>query len=261
FNGLLSWVSMASPHVVDVTDAEFMSVVVEGSQDRPVLVDFWAEWCGPCKQLGPVLEQIVDGLDGRVLLAKVDVDANPVVAGQLGVQSIPAVYLFAGQRPVDRFVGALPKDEIERFLSPHLPEAPASPPEEAPSELAEAEAALRDGDLARARELVDALESGGEHDAKRVALSGRIGLAEMKEGVPDDEDDPDGRVDRYREALTKASENLFEDALETLLALVAEDKSWRDQSPRKAMLRIFEIVGIRSPLADAYRDRLAKLLF
>ena len=108
-------------HVVDVSDANFEQVVVEGSKERPVIVDLWAEWCGPCRTLGPLLEKVAAERDGAFLLAKLDVDANPMVAGAFGVQSIPTVIAFRDGEPVNGFVGAYPEDAINQFVDLLVP--------------------------------------------------------------------------------------------------------------------------------------------
>jgi putative thioredoxin len=118
--------------VFDVTEADFEARVLERSLDVPVLLDCWAPWCGPCRSLGPVLERVVQSLGGRVLLAKINTDEAPSISAALGIRSIPLVVLFAGGRPVDKFVGALPEGQIRQFLDKHLSKLPggASPVEE-----------------------------------------------------------------------------------------------------------------------------------
>ena len=105
------------PHVKDATDQSFMADVMEASKQQPVLVDFWAPWCGPCKTLGPMIEKVVGEQNGKVKLVKINIDENPQYAGQLRVQSIPAVFAFVDGRPVDGFMGALPESQIRQFIS------------------------------------------------------------------------------------------------------------------------------------------------
>ena len=106
----------AQSHVSDGSDQTFMADVVEASKTQPVLVDFWAPWCGPCKSLTPVIEKVINSLGGKVKLVKINIDENPGVAGQLGVRSIPAVFAFDGGRPVDAFQGAQPENQIRAFI-------------------------------------------------------------------------------------------------------------------------------------------------
>ena len=116
----------AAGHAVELDSANFMQVVVEGSMERPVLLDLWADWCGPCKALAPVLEKLAEEYAGALVLATLDTEAHAAIAGQLGVRSLPTVQLWSGGRPVDQFTGALPEAEVRRFLEHHL--GPATGP-------------------------------------------------------------------------------------------------------------------------------------
>ena len=115
-NGGTATAAPADDLIKDVTTATFMKDVIEESKRQPVLVDFWATWCGPCKQLGPVLEKVVRNAKGKVKLVKMDIDKHPEVAGQMGIQSIPAVIAFVDGKPADGFMGALPEGQVVSFL-------------------------------------------------------------------------------------------------------------------------------------------------
>ena len=157
----------AITNVIDVTDANFEQVVIEGSKDRPVVVDLWAEWCGPCKTLGPILEKVAGERAGAFLLAKLDVDANPMVAGAFGVQSIPTVIAFKDGEPVNGFVGAYPEEAINQFVDLLLPT-------EAELVVEEAQAEAEAGDLDGAeQDYRDALAKDPQNREAAVGL-GRI---------------------------------------------------------------------------------------
>jgi putative thioredoxin len=258
-------------HVVDVTDADFERVVVEGSKERPVVLDLWASWCGPCKTLGPILEKVAQERNGAFLLARLDVDANPMVSGALGVQSIPTVVAFRDGEPVNGFVGAYPEDEVNRFVDAVLPSESELVTDEA---IAEEES----GDLAGAEQRYrEALEADPDNREAAVGL-GRI-LAERGEDdaalelvkphlpYPDAERvlaivrvngwaDLD-EVGTLASAKRLAAQGKWREALDGMLGAIADDR----EAARDAMVATFAALGDDDPLVIEYRRKLATELF
>jgi putative thioredoxin len=266
--------TVTMPNVVEVTDADFERVVVEGSKTRPVVVDLWADWCGPCKTLGPTLEKVAAERQGAFLLAKLDVDANQVGNALLQAvrsQGIPTVVAFRDGEPVSMFIGAYPEPEVNSFIDQLLPTeaelvAEEASAEEAAGDLAGAEegyrAALakdpmsRDAAVGLARILVDRGEMDAareliaphlpDAEAERVAASIRVrGWAGIQVATALDD------------AKRRAASGAMRDALEGMLVALADE---RDEA-RQAMVDVFAVLGDEDPIVAEFRRKLTNALF
>ncbi len=279
--------------VFDTTDAGFEIDVIERSRHTPVVVDFWAPWCGPCRVLGPLLERLTKEAGGKLLLAKVNVDENPELAAAFGVQSIPMVLGLRDGRIVSEFVGALPESGVREFLARVLPS-------EADNLAAEAERLERGGSMeeaegilrraltldprsdrallglarllarreayAEALELLEkvALGTPERAEADRLAATIRVrqtGGADERELRARVAADPNDLEARFVLAQVLAASGDYEGALEHYLAIVKRGRTFRDDGARKAMLDIFELLGSSHETTERFRSELAKVLF
>ncbi|WP_445003834.1 tetratricopeptide repeat protein [Halomonas mongoliensis] len=281
------------PEVIFDVDAGNIQQVLELSMQVPVLLDCWAPWCEPCKNLMPVLEKLAREYRGTFLLAKLNIDENQEIAAQLGVRSVPDVKLISQGGLVDHFQGALPEKQIREWLGRYFPapeDAPASPEEQAAEALAAGDAAtaralyeelaqqnpqhypyqvelaralVAEGRAADARALLDNLPP-EERDA--APARGVRASIEFGEEAPDAEalaalGDRDDSEAQYLRALRSVADGDYETGLEGLLALMKADRTWGDDAARKTLLRVFDALGADHPLTVTYRRRLFALLY
>ena len=287
--------TQSSTSILDVATAAFDREVIERSKRLPVIVDFWAPWCGPCRLLGPMLEEAVRRSEGKLALAKVNSDEEPELAQRFGVQGIPAVKVFVEGRIAGEFVGALPEAQLRRFLERFLPTEAERLAQEAHRHESAGrwEEALRGYDTAlsmkpdlhaaltgRLRVLAH-LRRWDEAQAAYDACPGPLQVTEEVEAIRTTMElgraasggpskgelqsrlraNPDDCEARYQLAMRDAAEGRYREALDGWLEIVKRDRQFRDDGARKMMLRLFGLIGARAPLTEEYRDKLARAIF
>jgi len=286
--------------VADTTTQTFVNDVIEESKRRPVLVDFWAPWCGPCKQLTPILEKVVRAAKGKVKLVKMNIDEHPAIPGQMGIQSIPAVIAFSNGQPVDGFMGALPEAQVVGFLE-RLVKEPLGGGDGADL-LKDAEAALAQGDAAgaaslyaqvatkepdnvaalaglvrayvltgaidQAKQTLALIPAAKQNDAAVTAARAALELAEQAKAVGPITEleqkvaaNPADHQARFDLAVALNAKGKREDAAEHLLTIVRRDRKWNDDAARKQLVQFFDAWGATDPATVEGRKRLSSILF
>ncbi len=283
-----------SAHVVDVTLENFQTAVLQASMQVPVLVDFWADWCAPCKVLMPVLEKLAEEYKGAILLAKVNADQQPDLTAHFGVRSLPTVkILFRGQL-VDEFTGALPESQIRALLDKYVVSESEQLRRQAEALLAQGDAdqalallrqanqadpdnleilldiasiSAQTGDLQTARDICDSLPAEMRDKPQAKQLQARLRFVEKAGQLPELgalqqrlADNPEDAEALYLLSLHQVLANDFEGAINTLLELMQKNREYGDDAGRKTLLEVFDLLGRDDPLVKTYRRRLYTLL-
>ena len=284
--------------VIDINQDQFVEEVIEKSKTTPVIVDFWAPWCGPCKQLTPILENLVNKKNGKVILAKINVDENQGIAGQLNIQSIPTVYGFVDGKPVDAFQGAQPESKIEIMIDKLIESTPGN---EVPKLLAEADGLFKDQKFEEAqtvyetlvgmdpgnpkvisgllrclvqlkkyddaKEMIESLDDEtlrNEEIAKINKLISTLGagengdLEELKSVV---NNEPNNKDKRFELANNYLSANETELGFNELLIIFEQDSKWNEEAAKKKLLEYFDLLGFNDPNVLEARKKLSSLMF
>jgi len=284
--------------VIDINQDQFVEQVIEKSKTTPVIVDFWAPWCGPCKQLTPILENLVNKKNGKVVLAKINVDENQGIAGQLNIQSIPTVYGFVDGKPIDAFQGAQPESKIEMMINKLIDAAPGN---EVPKLLEEADDLYKDQKFQEAQQIYETLV--GMDPGNPKVISGLLRcLVQLKKyddanemiGSLDDEtlkneeivkinkllsgmntssdsdkeelksivnNEPNNKEKRFELAEKYLLANETELGFNELLIIFEQDPKWNDEAAKKKLLEYFDMLGFTDPNVISARKQLSTLMF
>ena len=278
----------------EVTEQNFASQVIEASHQQPVLVDFWATWCGPCQSLMPILEQLAQSYQGKFLLAKVEIDSQQGLASQFGVRSVPTVKLVKNGQIVDEFTGALPESQIRTFLDKHIEnesdqlmqqaltlyqqgerEAALSQmgqilqahPDNPNNKLVYTNILLREQHTDEAKKWLDTLSAEAGDNPQVQAMQAQLEFIHIVDNAPDMvtvqqqvADDPGNSEARYQLSAHAILQGQFDIAFEQLLEVVKRDRQFQDDAGRKALLKLFNLLGDSHELVSSYRRKLALAL-
>tara|TARA_B100001109_G_C18837083_1_gene462523 strand:+ start:117 stop:986 length:870 start_codon:yes stop_codon:yes gene_type:complete len=286
-------------HVIDINQDQFVEEVVEKSKTIPVIVDFWAPWCGPCKQLTPALESIVNKKNGKIILAKINVDENQAIAAQLKIQSIPTVYGFVEGRPIDAFQGAQPESKIEAMIDKLID---ATPGNEIPRLLKEAESFFQGKEYEKAKNLYEnliALDPGNvkiisgllrtllqlkkfedinemldsldekileDSEIKKIKklvdnLHGDENSSSINEIEKKLKSNPNDKNIRLELSIEHLKSNQIDKGFQELLILYEQDPKWNDEAAKKKLLEYFDMLGFNDPNVVEARKKLSSIMF
>ena len=285
--------------ILDINQDQFIEEVVEKSKTVPVIVDFWAPWCGPCKQLTPTLENVVNKKKGKVILAKINVDENQGIAAQLNIQSIPTVYGFVDGKPIDAFQGAQPESKIEAMIDKLIDAAPGN---EIPRLIDEAENFFKEQQYEQAKELYENLVAMDPGNIKIIAgllrclaqLQKFEDVKEMLDSLDEDtlehseiikikklienfnsyadtnsitelenqiKQNPNNKEARLELSNQLLQSNQIEKGFQELLVLFAQDPKWNEEAAKKKLLEYFDLLGFADPNVIEARKQLSSLMF